>query len=342
VAIFQAFHRAHQLVLDVERQAGRDAVGVILVRRQAFGLEKNLVTVFVSKAVDLVFHARAITRAHALDLAGEHGAAVKARADDLVRALVGVGDPARHLLWVHVGLAHEAEHRHPALRVHAAGHTIARLLRALGKVDGAAIQTRRCAGFQTPLRQLQFFQARRQADSRGIARTTGRIVLQTHMDFAVEEGSRRQHHRARTEADAHLRDSTHHTVTFDHQIVYRLLKKPQVGLVLEHAADGGFVQNAVGLGAGGAHGRAFGAVEDAELDAAFVGGQRHGPAQCIDLFDQVAFANTANRRVATHLAQRLDVVRQKQSFAAHAGRGQGRFGSGMAATDHNHIEFLRV
>ena len=56
----------------------------------------------------------------------------------------------------------------------------------------------------------------------------------------------------------------------------------------------------------------------------------------------MAFANTANRGVATHLAQRLDVVRQKQGFATHAGRGQGGFSSGMAATDHDHIEFLRV
>jgi hypothetical protein len=128
------------------------------------------VAVLVGKAVDLVFHARAIARAHALDLAGEHGAAVKAGADDLVRALIGVGDPAGHLLGVHVRTAHEAEHRHPALGVHATGDAVAGLLGAFRKIDGAAIQARRRAGLQTPLRQLQFFQPRRQAHGGRITR----------------------------------------------------------------------------------------------------------------------------------------------------------------------------
>jgi hypothetical protein len=45
-------------------------------------------------------------------------------------------------------------------------------------------------------------------------------------------------------------------------------------------------------------------------------------------------------RVAAHLPQRLDVVRQQQRLAAHAGRGQRGFGAGMAAADHDHIKFL--
>jgi hypothetical protein len=162
------------------------------------------------------------------------------------------------------------------------------------------------------------------------------------MDLAVEERARRQHHGARTETDAHLRHGAHHPVAFDHQVVHRLLEQPQVRLVLQHAADGGFVEDAVGLGAGGAHGRALGRVEDAELDAAFVGGQRHGAAQGIHLFDQMALANAANAGVAAHLAQCLDVVGQQERFAAHARSRQRSLGSGMATADHDHIEFLRV
>src|SRR5256885_11331868 len=59
-----------------------------------------------------------------------------------------------------------------------------------------------------------------------------------------------------------------HAVALDHEVVHRLLEQPQVGLVLQHVADGGLVENAVGLGARGTHGRALGAVEDAELYAA--------------------------------------------------------------------------
>jgi hypothetical protein len=61
------------------------------VRGQAFGLQKDLVAVLVRKAVDLVFHAGAVARAHAFDLAGEHRAAVKPlRMMSCVRSLVWV------------------------------------------------------------------------------------------------------------------------------------------------------------------------------------------------------------------------------------------------------------
>ncbi len=162
------------------------------------------------------------------------------------------------------------------------------------------------------------------------------------MDLAVQKSAGRQHHGARTKTDAHLRDRTHHPVAFDHQIIDGLLEQPELGLVFQHATDRGLVKNTVGLGASSTHGRPLGAVEDAELDAAFVGGQRHRAAQGVHLFDQMALANATNGRVAAHLPQRLDVVRQQQSFAAHACRSQRSFGSGMAATDHDHIEFLRV
>ena len=246
------------------------------------------------------------------------------------------------MLRVHAGLTHETKHRHPTLRVHATGNTITGLFGALGKIDGSAIQARRCAGLQPPLWQLQFFQARRQANGWGIARTTRRVVLQAHMDLAVQKRAGGQHHRARTEADAHLRDSAHHPVALHHQVIHSLLKQPQIGLVLQHAADGGLVQNPVGLGTGSAHGRTFGGIQDSELDSAFVSGQRHGAAHRVHLFDQMALANAADAGVTAHLAQRFDVVSQKQSFATHPGGGQGSLGSGMAAADHDHIEFLRV
>ena len=78
MGIFQTFHAAHERNLDVERQAGGDAVGVVFVGGQAFGFEENLVAVFVGEAVDFVFDRRAVTRAHAFDFTGEHGAAVEA------------------------------------------------------------------------------------------------------------------------------------------------------------------------------------------------------------------------------------------------------------------------
>ena len=162
------------------------------------------------------------------------------------------------------------------------------------------------------------------------------------MNFAVQESARCEHHGAAAKFDSHLRHRARHPVTLNHQVVHRLLEQPQVGLVFQHAANGRLVQNPVCLRPCGAHGRAFGVVQNAELDAAFVRGQRHRTAHRVNFLDQVALANTANRRVAAHLAQGFNVVAQQQGFAAHARRSQRRFGSGMAATDNDHVKFLGV
>jgi len=162
------------------------------------------------------------------------------------------------------------------------------------------------------------------------------------MDLAVEEGARSEHHRAAAEPDADLRDRAHDPIAFDHQIVHGLLEQPQIGLVLEHAANRSLVEHTIGLRPGGTHGGPLRAVEDTKLDAAFIGGQRHGASQGIDFLDQMAFANAADRRVATHLTQGLDVVRQQQGLAAHAGGRQRSLGTGVAATDHDHIKNLGI
>ena len=43
-----------------------------------------------------------------------------------------------------------------------------------------------------------------------------------------------------------------------------------------------------------------------------VGGDRHRTAQRVDLLDEVSLADAADRRVARHLPERLDVVGEQQ------------------------------
>ena len=257
-----------------------------------------------------------------------------------MRALVGVRHPARQLARVHVRPAHEAEHRHP--RVLPAGHAVAGLRLATAEVDRAAVQARRRAGLQAPLRQLELLQAHRQADGRRVARAAGLVVVQPDVDAPVQEGAGRQHHRPRPEGNAHLRDGAHHAVALQQQVVDGLLEQHQIGLVLQPAADGGLVQHAVGLRARSAHGGALAAVENAELDARLIGGQRHRAAQRVDLAHQVTLADAADAGVAAHLPQRLDVVRQQQRARAHAGGRQRRLGAGVAATDDDDIKGFGV
>jgi hypothetical protein len=74
------------------------------------------------------------------------------------------------------------------------------------------------------------------------------------------------------------------------------------------------------------------------LYSGLVGGRRHGAAQCIHFFYQVAFSNASYRRVARHLPQRFKVVGKQQRFPAHARSGKRSLGTGVTASNHNHIE----
>ncbi|MNT42096.1 hypothetical protein D3C72_1784960 [compost metagenome] len=158
------------------------------------------------------------------------------------------------------------------------------------------------------------------------------------MDKSAEEGAGGEHHGFREEAQPHLGHDAFDLVVLDDQVVAGLLEYPQVRLVLEDFANGGLIENSVRLGAGGAYGRAFAAVQHTELDAAEVGGGRHGAAQGVDLLDQVALADAADGRVAAHLPEGFHIVGQQQGLHAHAcGRERG-LGAGVAAADDDHVK----
>jgi hypothetical protein len=69
---------------------------------------------------------------------------------------------------------------------------------------------------------------------------------------------------------------------------------------------------------------------------------RHGSTKGIDFFHQVALADTPNSRVARHLTERLNAVRNQQRVYTHTRSGQCRFCAGMASTDHDDVIFNGV
>jgi hypothetical protein len=112
-------------------------------------------------------------------------------------------------------------------------------------------------------------------------------------------------------------------------------------LRLEHAANRAPVELAIGLRARGSHGRPLAGIQGAELNAGLIGGARHCPAERVDFLDQVALADAADRGVAAHLSQRLDVVGEQQCASAHTGSRERRFGAGVSAADDDDLVFLR-
>ncbi len=129
---------------------------------QAFRLEKHLVAVLVGEAMDLVLDGRAIARPHAFDDAGIHRRAIEVGGDDLVGALVGVGDPAADLRRMLLSAAEKGHHRQ---------RRVAGLLGHLREVHRTAIDARRRAGLQPADAQRQLAQTLGQCDRRRIAGT---------------------------------------------------------------------------------------------------------------------------------------------------------------------------
>ena len=56
----------------------------------------------------------------------------------------------------------------------------------------------------------------------------------------------------------------------------------------------------------------------------------------------MTLADTTDRRVARHLANRLDALGKQQGAATHPGGRSGSLGAGMTAADHDDIIGIRV
>jgi hypothetical protein len=166
------------------------------------------------------------------------------------------------------------------------------------------------------------------------------MVLQADVDAPGQESAGGQHHGAGVEAQPGLGQHATLLARLDDQVIHGLLEQRQVGLGFDPAANRGLVQGTIRLGPRRPHGRPFRCVERAPLDAGQVRGPGHGAAERVDLLDQVALADPADGRVAAHLPDRLDVVREQQRARAGPGRGERGFGAGVAATDHDHVELL--
>jgi len=79
---------------------------------------------------------------------------------------------------------------------------------------------------------------------------------------------------------------------------HRAFDDRQVRLGFENRAYGSRVEVAIALRAGSLHRRTLRTVEHLELNAGLVRRFAHESAEGVDFFDEVAFGETTNRRVA--------------------------------------------
>ena len=165
--------------LYVERQAGRQPVGIHLNGIPPLGLEKNLVARFVLKADNFVFNRRAIARPPALNGARKHWRAVEAGANSRVRLLIGIGQMAWQLTLAN-GLARKRQRRR-------------RFVPVLGfepaVINRPAVESRTGAGFQATELKAERGEVAAQPLDRKIPRPAGGVMFESHMNQTLEKGS---------------------------------------------------------------------------------------------------------------------------------------------------------
>jgi hypothetical protein len=74
------------------------------------------------------------------------------------------------------------------------------------------------------------------------------------------------------------------------------------------------------------------------LDAAGVGHPAHQAIQSVDLADQMALAETSDRRIAGHGADGREAVGHKRGFRTHPGGRARGLTAGVAAANDNDVE----
>ena len=158
------------------------------------------------------------------------------------------------------------------------------------------------------------------------------------MDASTEKRPNGEHNNRRVKAKPRLCDDTTNTAVIDDQVVDALLEQGESRLAFDRGAHNLTVQHAISLRARRPDRWALAGIQRAKMNARLVGGPCHDTAHRIDFTRQMAFADTADRRIAAHLPDCFDVLRQQRRARTHASRRTGGFRPGVATTDDNDIK----
>ena len=157
----------------------------------------------------------------------------------------------------------------------------------------------------------------------------------------LHEGAGGQHDRSGAvhgvAAHTHAQHAAAAPVRLDQQLLGRFLSQGQPGLVFQRPLDFLLIRPLVGLRAGAVHGGAFASIEQAELDAGGVDRPAHGPAQGVDLADDMPLGHAADGRIAAHLRNRVEVRGQHRRLSAHARRRERSLRARVPSADHHDV-----
>jgi hypothetical protein len=157
------------------------------------------------------------------------------------------------------------------------------------------------------------------------------------MHQPAQERACRQHDGPGRVAEPGVVLGADHPPARHHQPLHQRLLEVEPGLGLDPGLHGHVVALLVVLRPGRVHRRTLLGVQGAELDGGAVGDLRHLAAEGVDLLDQLPLGHAADRGAARHGRKFVEVDRQQQHAAAHAGRGQRCLAAGVSGADDEDV-----
>ena len=243
--------------------------------------------------------------------------------------LIGIGQPAGHLLLLHrLRIGGKRKWHNPL---------IAELLFHLRKIDAALIDTRRCARLETEHLDSQLFQGICQMVCRLQTIRSGRIAHIAIDTSRFQVRSRCQHHRLAVIRRAGVRFQSFDLTFFHDQLCHLSLTDRQVIGIFHGTAHLAGVFLLVRLRAERMHRRSLGLVEHLGLYKGFIYIFSHLAAERIQLAHQVALRASADIRVARHQGDAVHADGKHDRLESQSRACQRRLTAGVSRPDDRYI-----
>jgi hypothetical protein len=162
------------------------------------------------------------------------------------------------------------------------------------------------------------------------------------VDFTAKKGARRNDHRPGPDGISLSEKNTLRPAVFHDQTRDGSLHEVEPRLPFEKCPHGTPIETAITLCARRPDRRPFRPVEHSELNHGPVRRATHHPAQGIDFTDHRALGNPADRGIAGHLANRLEILRHQQGAGTEACSRVRCLSPGVATSDDDHIVRLHA
>jgi hypothetical protein len=126
-------------------------------------------------------------------------------------------------------------------------------------------------------------------------------------------------------------------IALDQQSFDAALAQSETWAILQHSLHAQPIESFVGLGSRRSNCRPLFSIEGSELNSGVINSSTHLAAEGVDLFDQMALANTANRGVTRHLADVVKIEGEHQGLTSHTRGCQASFDTSVPRANDDHI-----